>query len=45
MRVWLRLSDAQLGVAVDFFFCGWIFWGERKGITANPADFIDLGEL
>lgn len=54
-RVWMRLSDGQLGVAVDGgWMFEWVFWEqpyhlpfqmkpERRNL--NPSDFKDLGEL
>lgn len=49
MRVWMRKSDAMLGVYEEdeyYGACYW-YWGHALTVLSypDPADFIDLGEL
>lgn len=42
-RVWMRKSDAKLGVG-RYIFGKWIWFSGREMLTGK-RDFIDLGEL
>lgn len=45
MRVWMRKSDAQLGVALNDWWDGWMCTIGSGFYSSNPADFIDMGDL